>query len=183
MKANKIIYNVDRDARTKSLKGLIPDIFSHSTVLYVGARTERFDYGEEFMDSRYKITVLEVYKENVDYLKTIPWITEVIHGDVRWFTSDKKWDIVFWWHGPEHIHKKELPLTLKNLESMANKAVVLGCPWGKYDQHALEGNPYEVHVSAYGFEDFINLEYSVDCIGKKDIPRLSNLTAVKYIKE
>ncbi|MBU1135990.1 MAG: hypothetical protein KJ559_00575 [Nanoarchaeota archaeon] len=168
--------------RIKSILELAPNVFDYKSVLYIGARTDRFDFSQEFRKANYKITVVEAYKENVEYLKKIPWLKEVIYQDIRKFKSSKKYDIVFWWHGPEHIEKEELKKTLKKLESMCNKIIVLGCPWGDIKLKELSKNPYEKHLSDFDGDEFEKLGYSVECIGEKNIFG-SNITAIKYIKK
>jgi len=166
--------------RQRSILKLAPDIFKHKTVLYVGARTDRFDFGKNFKVKGFEIDVLEIFPDNVEYLKKIKWLRNVILGDVRNPPMDVKYDVVFWWHGCEHIKKEELKPTLEKLERIATKLVVLGCPYGIYRQDALHGNPYERHISAYEPKDFEELGYNTDIIGTKNV-RGSNITAVKKL--
>lgn len=172
--------------RTKSLQRLAPDLFTeaHKSVLYVGARNGGFEYGRDFRVAKIKITMLEAFEENVNYLKQIPWIVEVIHGDVRYKKIENNYDIVFWWHGPEHISEIELPLTVKKLESICNNIVVMGCPWGMYEQsdnpYGNYKNPYEVHVSHFDYHIFEKMGYKVECLGTKNVPG-SNITSVKRL--
>tara|TARA_R100001244_G_C5152282_1_gene129838 strand:- start:214 stop:744 length:531 start_codon:yes stop_codon:yes gene_type:complete len=175
-----VVYEQDI-CRTKSLKRLIPDLYNYKSVLYIGARTDRMHYGEEFKESNYLIDILEVFAPNVSYLKTISWVEEVHCGDVRTFSTDKKYDIIFWWHGPEHIQEEELASTLTLLEGNAKVAVVLGCPWGNYPQGHLHSNPNEEHVSHYNYQVFEDLGYTVECLGEKDVAG-SNITSVKFVK-
>ena len=169
----------DRDA---SLQRLIPDLYDYKSVLYIGARSDRFDYGEDFRDAGYEIIILEIFKTNVRYLRTIKWVRWVICGDARRLTYSclRHHDIIFWWHGPEHIKDYEIPVTVMNLEKYAKVAVVLGCPWGYFRQGAIHGNEYEEHVSSNDYQIFEQLGYTVECLGKKD-ERGSNITAVKYV--
>lgn len=167
--------------RTASLQRLCPDLYDYENILYIGARSNRFDYGLEFRAAGYNIDVLEVFPENVRHLKTIPWINNVIEGDVREISFwNDYYDVVFWWHGPEHIHSNELIPTLNKLEIYARKLIVLGCPWGTYVQGAIHNNPWEEHVGAYSWEHFEPLGYEVECLGQKDVPG-SNVTAVKRL--
>jgi len=180
MKHYKEWYS-DGRCRTASLERMVPDLYSYYSVLYVGARTDRMDYGDEFRKGPTKIDVLEIFKPNVIYLKSLDWINEVHHGDVRSCSIDKDYDIVFWWHGPEHIKEEELANTLTWLEEKAKVAVVLGCPWGKSPQGHLHNNPNEEHVSHYDYQIFEDLGYKVECIGEKDVVG-SNITSVKFVK-
>lgn len=168
--------------RTESLNRLIPDLYNYNSVLYIGARSDRFDYGKDFRAYNYEITVLEAFDKNVNYLKNIDWIKEVIHGDVTDIDVGEKYDIVFWWHGPEHIKENQLNDTITKLERYANVAVVLGCPWGLFPQKALHNNPFEIHVSHNDYQIFEDLGYNVECLGTKN-KKGSNITAVKRINE
>ncbi len=166
--------------RTESLKRLIPDLFDYKTVLYVGARADRIDYIPEFAQVECKITVVEVHPPNAQHLRTLPYIQEVILADISFFQTKNKYDIVFWWHGPEHVEYSLLGAVLDNLESMAKKAVVCGCPWGKVPQGPLQDNPYEEHVSFLDYPFFEERGYVTECLGNQHLTR-SNITAVKYV--
>jgi len=163
-----------------SLKNLAPDVFSHRSVLYVGARPDRFEYLYDFKNEGYKIDLIEIYKENYNDFKRFKWLNKVILGDITKFNSRKKYDVIFWWHGPEHVEKKDFIKTLKKLENTATKMVVLGMPWGNVPQRLKYENPYEEHVSFYDLEDFENLGYNVDVVGDKN-NYFSQLTAVKFL--
>lgn len=172
------IYTIEE--QKKSVLKIAPDVLSQKTVLYVGARPSRSFFLEEFFKNGFHVAVLEIFKENVDYLRTCPYIDEIIEGDVRTFDFSKKFDVIFWWHGPEHIQESELERTLKRLESIANKMVVLGCPWGIYKQGEIYGNIYETHLSQYSEGYFEKLGYRVDYFGRRDLTD-SNISAVKYV--
>lgn len=170
--------------RTKSLLRLIPNLFDQcsKSVLYIGARTDRFDYGEEFRNAGYEIILLEVWPENTLYLSRIPWLKKVIQADITLynFSQDDKFDIVFWWHGPEHIEETKIPITLKRLESVTNEYIILGCPWGKFEQGELYNNPFEKHISYLDYNIFEDLGYETECLGEKNLYG-SNITAVKHM--
>jgi len=184
-------YNIPHKygGRELSLLRTTPDLFEpykYKTVLYVGAKSSHFRFGQEFRNAKYEISILEPFKPNVDYLKTVPWLTEVFEGDIRdlsvFIEKKQKFDIVFWWHGPEHISEQELMSVLPNLEKICNHKVVLGCPWGEYPQDAIGGNPYEVHVSALSYDVFEEFGYNVECLGTKNVPG-SHITSVKNIRD
>ena len=109
----------------------------------------------------------------------------IVRGDVRFVESLFSgsgiiFDVVLWWHGPEHIDKWELGLTLEALESKTNKMVILGCPFGKYPQDAVDGNIFEIHRSALYPEDFIKYGYNVKTIGERDVMGGNLLAWKKY---
>lgn len=173
--------------RIESLKRLAPDLFTinHKSVLYIGARDGGFEYGINFRSAGIKITVFEIFEENINYLKQIPWLTEVIHGDVRTIKLENKYDIIFWWHGPEHIYEQDLPSVVNKLESYCNNLIIMGCPWGRYEQssnpYGSYYNPYEIHVSHLNYPIFESMGYTVECLGRKNVQG-SNITSIKRIK-
>lgn len=160
--------------RTESLKRMIPNLFDMDC-LYIGAREDRADYLKDF---KRQPDILEIWEPNCVNLRSQEYV--VFSIDVR-DASDIRgyFDVVFWWHGPEHIKKKELAETLKSLEKIASKAVVLGCPWGYFKNGEFD-NPYEKHLSHHSHPIFERLGYQVECLGTKN-KRGSNLTAVKWI--
>jgi hypothetical protein len=170
-------------ARTESLKRLVPRLFECRTAFYVGASCVRFDYGEDFIKSGCRLTVLEAWKSNVECLKKIPGII-VVQGDVAKVTCaafpDKSFEAVMWWHGPEHLAMGNLISTIRRLEKMSSGLVVLGYPWGTYLQGDLGGNPFEEHRSYLGEHLFSELGYTVECLGERDTIG-SNVAAVKQM--
>ena len=84
------------------------------------------DYLEEWKSAGYDITILEVWPKNVVDLKAAGF--NVIQGDVREYMPEHPYDVVFWWHGPEHVHKQELMPTIDKILSYTNQALITGCP-------------------------------------------------------
>ena len=163
--------------RIASLQRMVPDLFTKArSVLYVGARTDRFQLSKELKQAGCKISVLEIFDKNVEHLKTLD-LEEVIPGDVRTFAPSRRYDVAIWWHGPEHVTEAELPDAVNNLEGCAD-LVILGCPWGHYHQGSMYGNEHEKHVSHYEAEVFTDMGYEVECLGQENKPG-SNITAVK----
>ena len=169
----------DRD-RVASVGRLAPDLWECRDVLYVGARTDRIDFGDELRKAGVAISVLEIFGPNVEYLRTLDWLEHVYEGDVRTFDTGRQFDAAFWWHGPEHVKKKDLPLALSRLEAAARKLVVLGCPWGRHRQGKMQGNTHEKHAAHFDYETFEKLGYEVECLGQKN-SKGSNITAVKRL--
>lgn len=158
--------------RTASLWRLYPEIFTENrTVLYIGAREDRFDYSDMFNHFKIEITILEAWEKNCEVLTKKG--LNVICGDVRNIENipgitGNKWDLVFWWHGPEHVEADEVQETIIKLMKLRSNVVVLGCPWGVFEQGELGGNPYERHVSAIYPEMLEYCGYTVEALGKPD---------------
>lgn len=174
-------------AEQAQMLGNLPDLFdgsSYRTVLYVGANKRRQYFLDWFERAGYvQIVVLEAFEENAEFLKAEidarMMAIEVVHGDVRDASKiPGKFDVAFFWHGPEHLQKEEIKLTLKNLET-ASKVVVLGCPHGVYRQGAEYGNPYEEHLSAIYPQLLEELGYETDVMGMAD-EQSSNILAWKF---
>ena len=175
--------------RKEALQELIPHLFDEvwvdnrkANLLYVGARESRIDYGSELRDAGYQITIVEIHPPNVNALKqTVTW-AQIVEGDVRSppFENDS-FDVIFWWHGPEHIEVDELEDALDELEKIATHAVVLGCPWSTYCQGDLEGNPHERHVAHLEGPELRDLGYRICQTGKRGEPG-SNIAAVKFLE-
>jgi len=171
------------------VKKCIPDLFSgkFKTVLYVGANKKRQHFLKYFEESNCeKIVVMEAFPENAEFLKQKfeGSKIQVIEGDVREIEKFDmpKFDVIFFWHGIEHLQMDEIEDTLKKLESKANSLIVLGMPYGHYLQGPEYGNPYEEHQSAIYPPMLENFGYSTEVLGKPDEVG-SNLTAWKYLKK
>ena len=157
--------------RLEQLKRCIPDIFSYKTLLYIGVNARRYEMVLSFLGAGYVIHYLEIWPKNIWGLNEI--FKNVYQGDVRHIEAagvDKKYDVVMWWHGPEHIEQKDLNPTLEKLKKIATKLVVLACPYGIYRQGPVDGNMYEAHLSAYYRRSFDPLDWEMDVIGTANKP-------------
>jgi hypothetical protein len=168
-------------ARLEQLRLFVPEVFGTGTLLYIGASVRRAQCLEELVASGREITVLEVWPPNADHYRARTDLT-VVCGDVRNVANlslpHNNYDVAFWWHGPEHVPKEELPAVLADIEKRA-RLVVLACPWGMYPQQAIDGNMYEKHLSALGPENFQDLGYKTATLGKPGGRANSNIIAVK----
>ncbi len=168
------------EGRFLHLEEHVPQLFTTpGTLLYVGANHKRSHYMAELFAMGHEMTLLEIFEGNALYYRQSPVLQEVICGDVRdkGVLAGRHWDIAFWWHGPEHVPPSELERALKNLEAHAN-LVVLGCPFGLFEQPPVFGNLNEEHSGTYYPVDFKRLGYETSTQGPPD-NRLSNLLAWK----
>jgi hypothetical protein len=146
-------------------------------VLYIGA-SRRAHCLQALYDAGHEITLLEVWPDNVLRYQRDERVEFLKCADVRYI--DKlmpkcNYDVIFWWHGPEHVGCDELAPTLDKLEAMAS-TVILACPWGKYIQNKTGGNPYEEHLCHLYPETFEARGYETATLGRKDV-KGSNLLA------
>jgi len=49
-------------------------------------------------------------------------------------------------------------------------AILLGCPWGRYEQGAVDGNVWQKHLSHLTPEFFQRLGYEVSTVGRPNTP-------------
>lgn len=161
--------------RENQLLETIPEALNYKSLLYIGARPERQEMLNLFLEKNYTVTILEVFKPNYDKLielnKERKLFDYIEWGDVRdipvLFVDNA--DVVMWWHGPEHIELYELEKTLEIVESKAEKITILGCPNGVYFQNEVYGNPYEIHKSFLYPKNFERLGYQTKVIGEPDV--------------
>lgn len=169
-----------RRLKERQLLTCIPDVLNHKSLLYIGASNKRQEVLSLFIKKNYVYTILEIWRSNVEYLKSK--FKNVIEGDVR--NVDKLglglFDIVMWWHGPEHVRKNEIVPIFDKLINMTKKTLIIACPWGIYEQDAAGGNPYEKHFSYLYPEFFENLGWQTSAIGIKDTT-VNNLMAWKHV--
>lgn len=164
----------------------IPDVLriQNGTLLYVGGKPARLQMVSLFHRHGFAIDVLEAWRPNVDSLTA--WNSEekilrrIFRGNIRDTSSlpDEKYNVVMFWHGPEHVPAEDLAFVLLNMEAMATDFSICACPWGKYAQGEVNGNPFERHVSHLYELDFGGFGYMTHAIGKKD-KKGSNLLAWK----
>lgn len=178
---NVLFINDTRTPRDMQLITCIPDVFKYKSVLYIGAHEGRMEMLKDFRNFGYIIDIVEPFDKNVEYCKLIPGVDNVYLSTIQDFKPNKKYDIIFWWHGPEHISEGEINSTFKHIENMGMKFVILGCPWGKYEQTAIKGNDYEIHQKHWYPEELNRLGYKTNTIGTVDV-KGSNLLAWKQLQ-
>ena len=161
----------------------IPNVYAYETLLYIGASPSRFELIDEFFYAKYKIDVLEIFEPNVQALEVLNrrWkiFNKIMLGDVRKVEEilQHRYDVIVFWHGPEHIGLLDFVPTMKKLEDFAKRLLICGCPWGDYPQGAVDGNEHEKHVSSLFPKDFQKLGFKTSTLRQPG--RGSNLLAWK----
>lgn len=182
-------WRVRAKRRKKQILSNIKDLKNYKTLLYVGAHPDRIEMIDIFYDLGYEIDVLEIWEPNVKDLielnEKYHIFRDIIWGDImddiwRGSSTGEPYDIVMFWHGPEHIKREQLPKLILNLESYAKHYVIMAAPIGRYKQGPIDGNPYETHETFLHPHDFEEFGYSVDCLRKKK-PRGSNMVLWKKL--
>jgi hypothetical protein len=154
----------------------------NTRILFVGTGWENaqyFDWPTTLLkvEPTLKISYLEVSDIYIEKWKN--GIFPLIVGDIR--NIDKileinDFDVICWFHGPEHIEQTEMLDTFNKVFSVVKKGIVFACPWGNYYdyQHALNENEYEIHKNKSmdehcfieGFEN-----YTINYCDGKDTPK------------
>jgi hypothetical protein len=128
------------------------------------------------------VSILEAHEPNCDELEDHEmfglWYHEVVCGDVRQvsdYYEEKQFDFAVWWHGPEHVLAEDLEEAIAELAMVTEKTIIVACPWGRYDQGALGGNPFELHVNALYPEFLEGMGFTTWVWGEPDVPNKNNL--------
>jgi len=112
-----------------------------------------------------EFTYLEIFESNYERGKLQCPEHKFVHGDVRNIKNliQDKFDLIVWWHGPEHIYEHELVETISNIESLLNDggAIILGSPDGWLEQHNDDGNEHNDHFSGPDTAFYESLHYEV----------------------
>ena len=118
--------------------------------------------------------MLEAFPENARFLRGLRGLgTRVVQGDVRRISvllAGERFDVCFFWHGPECLGASEAPAVLRDLEAITNHVVVLGMPYGRYRQGGECRNKYERHLWHIYPKDMHRLGYEAGA-GEARIPR------------
>lgn len=156
-------YHMLRELRLR-----VPALWRAEKVLYIGAnRCANPGLVDELKAAGAAVHLLEAWDQNVAYYreKDPDKFASITQGDARDLPGDLgMFDAVVWWHGPEHLPADEWPTVVRALESMA-PLVILGCPWGVWEQGEADGNPFEPHLSSIYPADLDAMGYEVRAVG------------------
>jgi hypothetical protein len=155
------------------LRSEVPALWAARTILYVGAHPRSRAFSDEFATFA-DVTLLEPWLPNVGHYvaRMGQPFRRVVHGvamAVPWLLAGEPFGAAFWWHGPEHVAGPDLGPSLDALQ-YTTSLLVVGCPWGRYEQGAEYGNPFERHLSAIYPLDLVALGFTVRTIGAMDDP-------------
>lgn len=145
----------------------IPDILDHKSILYIGANKLRHWFLDKFENADYEIDIVEIYQDNCKWLLS-QGKYNVCNANILNFNFGKKYDIVFWYHGIEHVLKNSFINYLPNIKNNINKLAIFGCPYGKFKQDEVYNNENEKHISEWSPNELINLGLQVAYYGKEN---------------
>lgn len=143
-----------------------------------GAILKKLYYADKLAKRCGYVDLLEVWPDNIKGLKGTPPFRKFILGDARAIDEcvNQRYDLIFWWHGPEHIHEHEIFPTVERMKRVCNRHIIFGCPWGIYEQGAVYGNPYEEHMSHLHPEFYQKLGFITSTVSQPN-HKMGNITS------
>jgi len=171
--------------RINQIRALFDDAGPFNRVLYVGAQVHKRNRRKPpnclmaLKEISQGADCLEIFQPYIPALKKKNWFDNIYCGDIcDGVPAGNRYDLICWWHGPEHVEKERLLPLLKKLPTWA-PCVWMACQWGAVKQNAMHGNVHEEHASYLYEEDFC--DYNVIVSGKKDRKK-SQIIAWNYKK-
>jgi len=170
------LHRLEKTRPDEFLTEYVPDLFKYKSVLYIGIERYRMVFIKNFLQHNYKIDLLEIWKPHVDYYRFInsqaKFFNKIVCGDVskvEEYDLAEKYDVVFWFHGPEHVEFDVATSTINLLKKKTGKVFVCVCPFGVSHSPARGGNKFNLHRSALYPDYFLDLDMESRCEGDKRI--------------
>lgn len=167
-------------ARARTLANVWPIVQRYKSLLHVG---EQLRSGWKFWPDTFKsygietMDVLEIWRPNAEALRGMPLWRHVYHANV--LQADEvavdPVDIVFWWHGPEHLQREQFDTAIDALiKGFMPKLIILGLPWGRHDnwEHKFK-NVASYHRSIWYPDDLKKMGYQVATEGTENHGHIS----------
>lgn len=172
----------DPGCGTKAIREFFPEVLTCGTLLYIGIRpcgwrgvrypNNLSDWLNAVQAAGGYVDGVEAWWKYVERLRTEdgkpPWLRHLYQGDICHFDVDVGYEVVCWYHGPEHApNREEGQKALSNCEKIASKYVVIICPWGVSINDTDGGfagdppNPLEAHGWQIVPEDLDERGYEV----------------------
>lgn len=167
--------------RLALLRTALPELWTMGggTCLYIGASMSRFECVDQLNDLGFELTLVEPFAANADFWRGSEQFKVVFRDTIqKAMPYLPMFDVVFWWHGPEHVTREEFNTLIRLLPGKAKRLIVLASPWGVCPQSEVYGNTYEIHMISLYEDDYTG--YQTATIGQVDIPG-SHLMAWKRI--
>lgn len=170
------------EARIEQMRVCIPNAFDYKSYLYVGAFVGRTSFLEFLGDK--DVMILEMFPPYAEGMAKRYSHFRVVCDDVRnvdRLLLENEVDVMIWFHGPEHVMCNEVADILGRLEIITKNLIILGCPFGFYEQASDGVNIHgAAHLCHLYPEDFQRFGYNISVLGEKDVP-LSNLLAWRFL--
>ena len=131
---------------------LIPELWTGGTCLYVGAKPARREMAETMKEIGFAVDAIEAWPNHyfglTDWNKKNQVFRDIFLGNVLYAERivRRTYDVVMWWHGPEHVAKEALPDFLATIQRICRGTIIMAFPHGDFEQSPLEGNPMDAHL-------------------------------------
>jgi len=184
--------NIDEGRTALWFADILLPIKSWKEILYVGACPDTFQkWGGDFflkyiasLGAIFKCTIVEKHRPYAEEIQSriskrcdIQVICEDIIEYVKW--CEKKFDVIIWWHGPEHVYADELELVLQRFEKMC-KLIILGCPEGEQDY--CDSETGDTHKTILRIAQFLDRGYEAWFEDRRWKIQGPAITAIKRIR-
>jgi hypothetical protein len=163
------IPNIKFTQRESTVANILKGMKGIKSFLNVGFRNwddERTHWWIEICDyNKINWNILEVF--NLNILRALDEgcpKDKIYLGNMLDTSSYDNYDVIMFWHGPEHINKEAFLSSLKSIEDKANKLVIFGMPLGEEKQGQIYGNPNEEHVSSWDPSEFEKIGYTTEIV-------------------
>jgi hypothetical protein len=128
--------------------------------------------------------ILEIFEPNVENFKQHAPPQDrhrITLGNLRDIRTlfNRKFDVFFHWHGPEHLERQDFLSLLPNILETTSQLAIFGCPNGYEEQGCSYGNPNEEHISFWSTGDFHELGFQTVVVSDK---KPGHITAYQYLR-
>jgi len=133
------------------------------SILDVGCgKGEKINY--ILKEKRYDIIGLDGFLPYIEICKSKNIFSDLIYCNIRYMPiREKSFDAVLLLAVIEHLRRDHAVKLLKELDAIARKQIVLSTNVGPIEQDALDGNPHQVHKSAWNPQDLRSLGFTIVC--------------------
>jgi len=113
---------------------------------------------------------VDVHQPYIDLLKDKPAAARnhgIITGEILGFVSSSftdSYDVTLLLDVLEHFEKREAVMLLDRIARITRHRIILWLPIGNCPQHAMDGNPYQVHQSTWEVEHLETLGFEVELL-------------------
>ncbi len=152
-------------SRLEALIANTPELFKRDgDLLYIGGSPGKVQLLGHLQ--QYNITILEIDAKNAAGLN-FPTVVGDVRSAYNLF-SPKQFEVIIWWHGPEHVYHHEIEGLLFDLANKCKSLIILGAPYGYYPQGVVDGNIHERHLCHLMPEDFKKWGYRSATVGEPE---------------
>jgi hypothetical protein len=147
---------------------LIPELAAGGDCLYIGAKPARREMAATMKALGFAVDAIEAWPNHyfglMDWNKTNQVFRDIFLGNVLYAERiiRRTYDVVMWWHGPEHVAKESLPEFMATIQRMCRGMIILAFPHGEFAQGPINGNPMDAHFWCPGIADFPGWAYVIN---------------------